>query len=178
MKHTTSKNLGITKGLLERRRKAITISLLVASFLLIGLPNSLFAQEPAPREGKRGDSPTQTAPRLRDIRRISVEEFGSSSLAKQIQERVIAGIIQSGKLEVVSASARSRSQATLRGSVSSNRELTVKVVLLANGNPELWARAVQSASSASGNQADAAASVAGRIVKQLLKAIEDDRNAQ
>jgi hypothetical protein len=171
MKPTISMMLGFARGLLEKRMKPFTVSFLVASFLLLGLTNSPFAQQAPPRPAPQRPAPV----RLRDIRSISVEEFGRSDMAQKIQERVIAGIIQSGRLQVVSASARP--DATLRGSVSSNRELQVNVLLLARGNQELWSRQVQAAASNSANQAEAAASVAGRIVKQLLKAIEEDRNA-
>jgi hypothetical protein len=174
MKPTTSTILGFVTRLLEERVKPLTISLLVASFLLLGLPNSPFAQQA--RQTPPGQAAQRRAPlRLRDIRRISVEEFGRSDMARKIQERVILGIIQSGRLQVVSASASP--DATLRGSVSSTREVQVTVLLLARGNQELWSRLVQPAASNGANQAEAAASVAGRIVKHLLKAIEEDRNA-
>jgi hypothetical protein len=171
MKHTTSKILGLAAGLIKGRTNTWVVSLLVAAFLLLGLANSPLAQQAPQRQAP----PSQAAPRLRDVRRISVAEFGRTEIAKQVQERVIAGIIQSGKLQVVNASANP--DAMLYGSVNSTRELTAKVVLHSKGNPELWARQVQAASN-SGNQADAAASVAGRIVKQLLRSIEEDRNAR
>lgn len=178
MKHTASKISEFATQLQERRIKPLTIALLIAAFLLLGLPYSSLAQQAPTQPAPSKRVPQQPTPqRLRDMQRISVAEFGSSDIAKKIQERVIFGITQSGRLQVVPQS--SRSQATLVGFVSSNRELTVNVRLIGgNGSKELWGRAVQAAVSSTGNQADAVASVAGRIVKQLLKAIEDDRAAQ
>jgi hypothetical protein len=171
MKHITSENLELQIGLSKRRTRRLAIGLVAVAFLLFGLPISPLAQ----RAPQRQAPPSQAAPRLRDVRRIAVAEFGRSEVAKQVQERVIAGIIQSGRLQVVSASANP--DATLLGSVNPTREFTAKVVLQAKGNPELWARQVQAAANTT-SQADAAASVAGRIVKQLLRSIEEDRNAR
>ena len=172
MKPTASKTFGFAAELLKRRMKPLAACLLLAAFLSLGLPASPLAQQAPPRP----PVPPQAPLRLRDIRRISVEEFGRSDLAQKIQERVIAGIIQSGRLQVVSASATP--DASLVGAVISSPELTVKVRLTTRGHRELWSHEVQSPTSNSGNQADVAANIAKRIVKQLLRAIEEDRSRQ